>query len=161
MAEVACCFPRRDWRLPARQMTQAMLMELERRNCWTLAEAPGRPGPHRLQHFLSRGSWDHEAARDRLARWAASELAEERAVLAIDETGDEKSSTDCVGAARQYSGALGGAVPGRCPPHLRIGARPRADRPGVVPARRLGRAEDEERRLLTHVPDEIIFATKP
>ncbi|MFF3128593.1 transposase [Streptomyces sp. NPDC057908] len=69
MAEVACCFPRRDSRLLARQMTQAMLMELERRNCWTLAEALGHPGPHRLQHFLSRGSWDHDAARDRLARW--------------------------------------------------------------------------------------------
>jgi hypothetical protein len=53
IAEVACGFPRRDSRLPARQMTQTMLVELERRNCWTLAGALGRPAPHRLQHFLS------------------------------------------------------------------------------------------------------------
>ncbi len=36
-------------------------MELERRNCWTLAEALGHDGPYRLQHFLSRGSWNHGA----------------------------------------------------------------------------------------------------
>ncbi|MFD8411269.1 hypothetical protein ACFV2Q_05830 [Streptomyces sp. NPDC059650] len=42
-AEVDCCFPRRDSRLLARQMTQAMLMGLERRNCRTLAEALGHP----------------------------------------------------------------------------------------------------------------------
>ncbi|MFH9983781.1 hypothetical protein ACH4ND_32105 [Streptomyces sp. NPDC017179] len=52
-------------------MTQAMLMELERRNCWTPAEALGYDGPHRLQHFLSRGSGDHDLARDRLAAWMA------------------------------------------------------------------------------------------
>jgi SRSO17 transposase len=28
-------------------------------------------------------------------------------VLVVDEAGDEKSSTEAVGAARQYSGALG------------------------------------------------------
>lgn len=60
MAAVAVCFPRRDSRMLGRAMTQGMLMELERRNCWTLAEALGHDGPHRLQHFLSRGAWNHE-----------------------------------------------------------------------------------------------------
>ncbi|MFC9626182.1 transposase [Streptomyces sp. NPDC056930] len=76
MAEVADCFPRRDSRLLAREMTEAMLMELERRNCWTLAEALGHDGPYRLQHFLSRGSWDHDLARDRLASWVSGELTD-------------------------------------------------------------------------------------
>ncbi|MGW1160513.1 transposase [Streptomyces sp. NPDC002519] len=58
MAQVADCFPRRDSRLLAGEAVQAMLMELERRNCWSLAEALGHGGPHRLQHFLSRGAWD-------------------------------------------------------------------------------------------------------
>jgi len=102
MEQVAGCFPRRDSRLLAREMTAAMLMELERRNCWTPAEALGHDGPHRLQHFLSRGAWDHDAARDKLATWVTDQLANEEAVLIVDETGDEKSSTDCVGAARQY-----------------------------------------------------------
>lgn len=29
-------------------------------------------------------------------------------MLIVDETGDEKSSADCVGAARRYSGTTGG-----------------------------------------------------
>ncbi|MFE9771745.1 transposase [Streptomyces sp. NPDC005931] len=72
MAAVAVCFPRRDSRMLGRAMTQGMLMELERRNCWTLAEALGHDGPHRLQHFLSRGAWNHDLARDRLAAWVAA-----------------------------------------------------------------------------------------
>ncbi|MFJ9714291.1 transposase [Streptomyces sp. NPDC101234] len=108
MAAVAGCFPRRESRLLARDMTEAILTGLETRNCWTLAEALGHTSPSRLQHFLSRGVWDHDAVRDRTAAWAAGELAEDDAVLIADGTGDEKSSTDAVGAARQYSGAPGG-----------------------------------------------------
>ncbi|MFF7845729.1 transposase [Streptomyces ossamyceticus] len=50
---------------------------------------------------------DHDLARDHLAAWVAAELADNEAVLITDETGDEKSSTDCVRASHQYSGALG------------------------------------------------------
>ncbi|WP_443078019.1 transposase [Streptomyces sp. NBC_01450] len=110
MAAVAACFPRRESRLLARDMAEAMLTGLETRNCWTLAEALGHASPSRLQHFLSRGVWDHDAVRDRTATWAAGELADDDAVLIVDETGDEKSSTDAVGAARQYSGALGARI---------------------------------------------------
>jgi SRSO17 transposase len=90
MGQIAGCFPRRDSRLLAREAVQAMLMELERRSCWSLAEALGHGGPHRLQHFLSRGAWDHDLARDRPAAWAAGELTEEKAVLVVDETGERR-----------------------------------------------------------------------
>lgn len=60
---VAGCFPRRETRQTLREVTEAVLMGLERVNCWTLAEALGHRGPHRLQHFLSRAVWDHEAVR--------------------------------------------------------------------------------------------------
>ena len=96
MAAADACFPRRDSRMRGQAMTQGMLMELERRNCWTLAQALGHDGPYRLQHFLSRGAWNHDLARDHLAAWVAAELADNEAVLIADETGDEKSSTDCV-----------------------------------------------------------------
>ncbi|MDH6222114.1 SRSO17 transposase [Streptomyces pseudovenezuelae] len=108
--EIADCFERREPRTLVREMTEAMLMELDTRNCWTLAEALGHRGPHRLQHFLSRAAVDHDRARDRITAWTAAELADPDAVLIVDETGDEKSSTDCVGAARQYSGALGARI---------------------------------------------------
>ncbi|MFI8088598.1 IS701 family transposase [Streptomyces sp. NPDC086080] len=161
MAAAAVCFPRRDLRMLGRAMRQGMLMELERRNCWTLAEALGHDGPHRLQHFLSRGVWNHDLARDRLAAWVTAELADDEAVLIADETGDEKSSTDCVGASHQYSGALGGVGLCQVAVHLTY-ASPRGhaliDRELYLPA---AWAEGEERRLLRHVPDEVTFATKP
>ncbi|MFC4610441.1 transposase [Streptomyces maoxianensis] len=101
MGLVAGCFPRRETRQTMREMTEAVLMGLERVNCWTLAEALGHSGPHRLQHFLARAVWDHEAVRGHLARRVVDHLADDQAVLVVDETGDEKSSTDAVGAARQ------------------------------------------------------------
>ncbi|MGW7754519.1 IS701 family transposase [Streptomyces violaceusniger] len=104
--------------------------------------------------------FDHDLARDRLAAWTASELADNKTVLIVDETGDEKSSTDCVDASRLYSGALGGVGLCQVAVHLTYASeRGHAliDRQPYLPA---GWAEDEERRLLRHVPDEIGFATK-
>ncbi|GAA3786959.1 IS701 family transposase [Streptomyces chiangmaiensis] len=104
---------------------------------------------------------DHDPARGRLAAWITSELADDQAVLVVDETGDEKSSTDAVGAARQYSGALGGVGLCQVAVHLTYAFRHGhavIDRELYLPA---AWAADEERRLLTHVPDEREFATKP
>jgi SRSO17 transposase len=142
-------------------MSEAMLMELDTRNCWTLAEALGHSGPHRLQHLLSRAAFDHDLARDRLAVWAVGRLADERAVLIADETADAKSSTDCVGASHQYSGALGGVGLCQVAVHLTYASRHGhavIDRQLYLPA---DWAEDEERRLLRHVPEQVEFATKP
>src|SRR5512135_3352332 len=55
--------------------------DVARANCWTLAEALGHGGPHRLQHFLARAVWDHDGVRDRAARWVAYQLADDQAVL--------------------------------------------------------------------------------
>jgi SRSO17 transposase len=87
----ADCFPRRETRPTFREMTEAMLMGVERVNCWKPAEAVGHRSPGRLQHFLSRAVWDNDAVRERLARWIAGQLADEQPVLVVDETGDEKS----------------------------------------------------------------------
>ena len=122
-----------------------------RANCWTLAEALGHGGPHRLQHFLARAVWDHDAVRDRAARWVAGQLADDQAVLVVDETGDEKSSTDAVGAARQYSGALGGV--GLCQVAVHLTYASRSGQALVDRALYLTRdwAADDERGELTGV----------
>jgi len=158
---VAGCFPRRETRQTFREMTEAMLMGVAQANCWTLAEALGHGGPHRLQHFLARAVWDHDAVRDRAARWIAGQLADDQAVLVVDETGDEKSSTDAVGAARQYSGALGGI--GLCQVAVHLTYASRSGQALIDRALYLTRdwAADDERRELTGVPDELTFATKP
>jgi hypothetical protein len=95
-------------RQAAGQMAAGLLMELEDYNCRSIAEAVGHRGPHRLQHLLSRAVWDDQQVLDTAAAWAIAQLDGGDAVLVVDETADEKSSADAVGAARQYSGAAGG-----------------------------------------------------
>lgn len=161
MGLVADCFPRRETRQTLREATEAMLMGVESANCWTLAEALGHRGPHRLQHFLSRAVWDHGAVRARVAAWTVGHLANDQAVLIVDETGDEKSSTDAVGAARQYSGALGGV--GLCQVAVHFTYATGRGHALIDRALYFTRdwAGDDERRELTGVPDELVFATKP
>jgi hypothetical protein len=101
---VAGCFPRRETRQSCGQMISGLLMEMEDHNCWTIAEAVGHRGPHRLQHFLSRAVWDDQQVLDTASAWAVSHLDDGDGVLIVDETADEKSSADAAGAARQYSG---------------------------------------------------------
>jgi SRSO17 transposase len=161
MGRVAGCFPRRETRGTFREMTEGLLMELEDVNCWTLAEAIGHPGPHRLQHLLSRASWDDRAVMDETAAWVVGHLDDGDGVLIADETGDEKSSADAVGAGQQYSGSLGGVGLCQVAVHLTFAS----SRGHAVIDRSLylrkDWAADEERRELTGVPDEVVFATKP
>jgi SRSO17 transposase len=101
---VAGCFPRRETRQCCGQMVSGLLTELDDYDCQPVAEAAGHRGPHRLQHLLSRAVWDDRQVLDIASAWAVSHLDDEDAVLIVDETADEKSSADCAGAARQYSG---------------------------------------------------------
>ena len=108
LGRVAGCFPRRETRQSCGQMVRGLLMELDDHNCWTIAEAVGHRGPHRMQHLLSRAVWDDQQVLGTASAWAVEHLDDGDAVLIVDETADEKSSADCVGAARQYSGTVGG-----------------------------------------------------
>jgi SRSO17 transposase len=165
LERAASCFVRRETRLTCRDMVRAMLTELDDHNCWTMAEAAGHPGPHRMQHLLSRARVDDRKLPQAAAGWATGHLCAgqdpDDVVLIVDETGDAKTSGDCVGAARQYSGTLGGiamcqvAVTLTCASpagHALIG------RALYLPA---DWAADEERRELAGVPDDVMFATKP
>jgi SRSO17 transposase len=57
-------FSRRETRQSCSQMVSGLLMELDDHNCWTIAEAAGHRGPHRLQHLLSRAVWDDQQVLD-------------------------------------------------------------------------------------------------
>jgi SRSO17 transposase len=159
-ATVAGLFGRRESRSCFWDLVTGLLMELPRANCWTLAEALGHPGPHRLQHLLSRAVWDGEAVLDRVAAWIAGRLTGP-IIFAVDETGDAKSSTDAVGAASQYSGALGGI--GVCQVAVHLSLVTPVGHAVIGRSLYLGAdwAADDERRELTGVPDEVTFATKP
>ena len=161
LGRIAGCFPRRETRQSCSQMVSGLLMELEDHNCWTIAEAAGHRGPHRLQHLLSRAVWDDQQVLDVASAWATRHLDDGDAVLIVDETADEKSSADCVGAARQYSGTVGGVA--LC--QVAVTLTYATGRGHALIGRALylpeGRASDEEHRELAGVPEEVLFATKP
>jgi SRSO17 transposase len=146
-------------------MVNGFLMELEDRNCWTLAEAAGHATPCKMQHLLSRAACDDRAMSEETAAWAAGHLAAGHdladVVLIVDETADEKSSADCAGASRQYSGTVGGTALCQVMVTLTLAS---PDGHALI-----GRslylpedwAADEERRELAGIPEEVMFATKP
>ena len=79
----------------------------------------------------------------------------------MDETADEKSSANCVGSARQYSGTVGGVA--MC--QVAVTLTYATGRGHTLIGRALylpeGCAADEEHRELPGVPEEVLFATKP
>ena len=78
-----------------------------RKTGWMRAEAAGDPGPWRQQAILGRGHWDADGLRDIVRDYALEPLAEEEAVLVIDETGFLKQGKASCGVARQYTGSAG------------------------------------------------------
>jgi len=161
LGRVAGCFPRRETRQCCGQMVSGLLMELDDHNCWTIAEAAGHRGPHRLQHLLSRAVWDDQQVLDIAAAWAAGHLDDGDAVLIVDETADEKSSASAAGAACQYSGTVGGIA--LC--QVAVTLTYATGRGHALIGRALylpeGCAADEEHRELAGVPEQVMFATKP
>ena len=165
LARTAPCFARRETRLTCRDMVNGMLTELDDHNCWTMAEAAGHPGPHKMQHLLSRARVDDQRMAGTAADWAAGRLCAGQdpgdVVLIVDETGDAKTSVDCAGAARQYSGTLGGIA--MCQVAVTLTCASPAGHALIGRALYLpeGWAADEERRELAGVPDDVMFVTKP
>jgi SRSO17 transposase len=58
-----------------------------------------------LQQFISSSTWDYEAVRRNVARWAVD--AVDPAAYVVDDTGFPKDGTASPCVARQYSGTLG------------------------------------------------------
>ena len=79
----------------------------------------------------------------------------------MDETADEKSSADAAGAARQYSGTVGGIA--LC--QVAVTLTYATGRGHALIGRALylpeACAADEEHRELAGVPEEVMFASKP
>jgi SRSO17 transposase len=71
----------------AGQLLDGLLGEERRKTGWMRAEAAGDPGPWRQQAILGRGRWNADALRDIVRDYALQTLADDDAVLVIDETG--------------------------------------------------------------------------
>ena len=132
-----------------------------RKTGWMRAEAAGDLGPWRQQAILGRGQWDAEALRDMVRDYALETLADEEAVLVIDETGFLKQGNASCGVARQYTGSAGKIT--NCQIGVFASYVSRHGHAFIDRALYLPKAwtDDPERMATAHVPDDVCFATKP
>jgi SRSO17 transposase len=132
-----------------------------RKTGWMRAEAAGDSGPWRQQAILGRGRWDADALREIVREYALETLAEETAVLVVDETGFLKQGKASCGVARQYTGSAGKITNcqiGVFASYVSRHGHAFIDRELYLPKEW---TEDADRLKAAHVPDEVGFATKP
>jgi SRSO17 transposase len=132
-----------------------------RKTGWMRAEAAGDPGPWRQQALLGRDRWDADALRDLVRQYVGEHLADDDAVLVVDETGFLKQGKASCGVARQYTGSAGKIT--NCQIGVFLSYVSRHGHAFIDRALYLPKAWAEERARLkaTSVPEEIAFATKP
>jgi SRSO17 transposase len=161
MQRIASRFARVEPRRRVRDLILGLLSDLPRKNCWTIAEHAGHATPDGLQHLLGRAKWDADLVRDDLRDYVLEHLADDQAVLVVDETGDLKKGTRTVGVQRQYTGTAGRIENAQVAVYLTYTSRhghAGIDRALYLPRSWTG---DENRRQEAAVPDELRFATKP
>jgi len=132
-----------------------------RKTGWMRAEAAGDSGPWRQQAILGRGRWDADALREIVREYALETLAEETAVLVVDETGFLKQGKASCGVARQYTGSAGKITNcqiGVFASYVSRQGYAFIDRELYLPKEW---TDDADRLKAAHVPDDVGFATKP
>jgi SRSO17 transposase len=161
MGSMAGCFRRWEPRATAKKYVRALMSDLPRKNCWTIAEHVGDATPGRMQHLLERAKWDTMAAMAAVRAFVCGHLDDGDAVAILDESGQEKKGSATVGVKRQYVGCAGRVSNAinivYCSfatraGHALVGARPYLPREW---------ATDPDRRAAARVPEEMVFATKP
>jgi SRSO17 transposase len=138
-----------------------LLSEERRKTGWMRAEAAGDPGPWRQQALLGRDRWDADALRDLVREYVVEHLADDAAVLVIDETGFLKQGRASCGVARQYTGSAGKIA--NCQIGVFAAYVSRHGHAFVDRALYLPKAwtDDPARLKATSIPGDIGFATKP
>src|ERR1700682_3420058 len=68
-------------------LLEGLLGDEQRKTGWMRAEAAGHPGPWRQQAILGRRDWDSDGLRDIVRDYVIEHLADDDAVIVIDETG--------------------------------------------------------------------------
>lgn len=145
----------------AERFVDGLLGEERRKTGWMRAEAAGDPGPWRQQAILGRGRWDADALRDIVRDYALETLADDDAVLVIDETGFLKQGKASCGVGRQYTGSAGKIT--NCQIGVFASYVSRHGHAFIDRALYLSKAwtDDAERMAKAHVPEATRFATKP
>lgn len=160
-ARLAPRFARAQPRRRALLYLQGLLSDVSRKNGWQLAEHAGEEHPHGMQRLLSQAVWDTDGVRDDLRSYVLEQLGDESAVLVIDETSFPKRGSHSAGVSLQYCGTTGQVQNCQVGVYLSyVTAQGHAliDRELYLP---LSWCEDADRRRAAHIPETVVFQTKP
>ena len=140
---------------------EGLLGDEQRKTGWMRAEAAGDPGPWRQQAILGRRDWDADGLRDIVRDYVIEHLADDNAVLVIDETGFLKQGKASCGVARQYTGSAGKIT--NCQIGVFAAYVSRHGYAFIDRALYLPRewTDDPTRLKAAYVPPDAGFATKP
>lgn len=152
---------------PLRDYCSGLMMPCERKSVEPMAAvtAPARTAAQHqsLLHFVGQASWSDEKVLAKVCELVLPVIERAGPIEAwiIDDTGFPKKGKHSVGVARQYCGQLG--KQDNCQAAVSLSL---ANRGASLPVRyRLYLpqewAGDAVRRRKAHVPEEIVFATKP
>lgn len=86
-------------------LVDGLLSDLEKKNCWTLAQRAGHSHPGRMQSFLCRGAWSADALEAEVRDYVVEHLGTPDGVLIVDDTQMIKKGDKSVGVAPQHCGA--------------------------------------------------------
>ena len=102
-------FRRAETRFWAREYVGGLLMDIERKNCWQIAEARKIPARRlkALQHFLYGSPWAWRPILDEMGRLVDEHLGSDDGILVVDESGVRRWGDKSVGITRQYLGSVG------------------------------------------------------
>ncbi|MEV4248760.1 IS701 family transposase [Streptosporangium canum] len=162
MNRIAGRFGRVEPRRTAGAYVRGLLADIERKNCWQLAEQAGLTGPQAMQRLLRTARWDAEAVRDDVRAYVLEHLGAAGGVLIVDETGFVKKGLASAGVQRQYTGTAGRIENSQVGVFLAYACpRGRAliDRRLYLPERTW--LADAARCRAAGVPEQAVFATKP
>lgn len=155
------CFGRVEPFAQARKYITALMSDLPRKNGWTIAEHAGDETPDRTQRLLNHAVWDTDEAMAVVRGFVAEHLTDDLVVGALDESGQQKQGSETAGVKRQYMGCAGRIANGvnavyctyaTAGGHALVGARI------WIPAEHF---DDEARRVVSGIPEDVRFTTKP
>lgn len=160
-ARIAHHFTRSEPRQRVLAYLKGLLSNCQRKNGWQLAELMGEMTPDGMQRLVSTAKWDVNSVRDDLQGYIVEHLGESPAIGVLDETGFLKQGNKSVGVGRQYSGTAGRVE--NCQIGVFLGyATDKGfaflDREIYLPKIWVN---DQQRRAVAGVPEEVKFATKP
>lgn len=161
MREYDSCFLRSETRDKATLYVRGVLADVQRKNGWQLSETLGLSDPHPLQRLLNEAKWEADVVQKRQREQVLSVLDDASGVLVMDESGFPKKGNQSVGVGSQYCGHSGKVDNCQVGVYLTLATPTGAgilDRRLYLPKHW---CEDSEKRKQTHIPDEIVFQTKP